>query len=414
MIKRFRFAFLLALGVFLSNAVVHAQAAITGADTVIVFGWWDGAQSTADAKGEVTFELTGTFSGVPSESLRAVDSVLVDTCFAFSSLESLDVVDDTVSNTAYDTIYFMYALQNQGNATDSFTIVAGVRDTTNTNYFSPVDFCWVSDTAGADVIVGYDNNIDSAWYGLLLPQEGIDTFFVRVVLPGPQNAADEDSLRFDVHVRGHYGTGNWDAWPDTVAGWSTVNRVVIDTVDNLWHTHSDPSGQVDTLWDYGDYQMVTNYLTMGAPLVRIRTTAMATGVLPGDTLTYTMYYDNDGAAATEDTGNLVAMFPRGTMYLDTVALNMDLGVGHGLGENINVDYFYNGTWREDMPNASMTSAEYFDTLNAFTGVRFQVPAGIGRHDTTGDAGTDAKQSLTADGTSQDDDAGFVTFKLRIR
>jgi uncharacterized repeat protein (TIGR01451 family) len=279
-----------------------------------------------------------------------------------------------------------------------------------------VDFSWLSDTTGGvDVVVGSDNNKDSAWYGIELPQESVDTFFVRVILPGPLNAADEDSLRFDVHVYGHHGTGTYDSWPDTVAGWGTVKRAIIDTMDNLWHTHDSPLGGVDTLWDYGDYQRVTNYLTISAPLMRLRKTVLAPGHLPGDTITYTVYYDNDGSAATEDTVNIVDMLPRGVMYLDTVALNLD-SAPRSMSDRIDVDYKYGTTgnnWLEDLPGAPGTDG-YFDTLNAITGVRFQVWPGIGAQDTVGDAGADTKEGLVANGTDQDTDAGFVTFKVRIR
>jgi uncharacterized repeat protein (TIGR01451 family) len=393
-----------------------AQTAATGADTVILNGWWDTGDSTAVGQGQMTCELTATgftsvFSGIFRDSI--FDSVRVDTGFAFSSLDSLDVPNDTVANTAYDTIYFRYAIQNQGNATDSFRIVAGVHDTSNARYFTPVDFSLVSDSTGADVLLGTDNSIDSAWGDMTLPQEGADTFLVRVVLPGPLNAADDDSLRFDVHVRGHYGAGTYDAWPDTVAG-GKVKRVIIDTVGNLWHTHDSPGGGVDTMWEYGDYQRVTNYLTINAPILRLRKSVAATGNLPGDTITYRVYYDNDGSADTKDTVNIVDMLPRGVMFLDTIALYIDQGAGHGVGEKIDVDYMYDSTWRETMPVAAVGSDAYFDTLNAFTGVRFQIPAGIGKHDTTGDAGTDTKEGLVANGSNQDADAGFVTFKVRIR
>jgi hypothetical protein len=94
-------------------------------------------------------------------------------------------------------------------------------------------------------------------------------------------------------------------------------------------------------------------------------------------------------------------------------LHMDNGA-RPIGQNISVDYRYGTAWRDNMPNAAVGSSQYFDTLNAFTGIRFQIPPGIGAQDTVGDAGTDTKTGLLANGDSVGKDAGCVTFKVRIR
>jgi uncharacterized repeat protein (TIGR01451 family) len=398
--------FMVIIGCVMTRQAMAQYPAVTGADTVIVNGWWSGTPDTANAKGELTCELTAknfpsVYTGIPESLLTLAESVTVDTGFAFSSLESLLVPNDTVSNTAYDTVYFQYAIQNQANASDSFTVVAGVRDTSNAKYFIPNGFAIVKDTATTHggAVVGTNNGTDSARYKLLLPQEGVDTFLVRIILPGPLNAADEDSLRFDLHVFGHYGKGAWDSWPDTVAG--HVGHVVLDTIGTIWHVHND------TLWDYGDYQRITNYLTVNAPVLRLKKKVNPGGRLPGDTLIYTIYYDNDGSAKTQDTVNIVDMLPFGVMFLDTVGLAMDNGA-RTIGSHILVDYRYGNTWLENKPS----SANAFDTLNAITGIRFQVPPGIGIH--TANGVLDTKTSILADGDSLDTDAGYVTFKVRIR
>jgi hypothetical protein len=141
----------------------------------------------------------------------------------------------------------------------------------------------------------------------------------------------------------------------------------------------------------------------------------STGSLPGATLVYNIFYENDGSAATEDTVNIVDMLPRGVMYLDTVSCWMDSGITHVGSDKVDVDYWYrpDSAWLENLPGTPNTDG-YFDTLNAITGVRFQIPAGIGRNDTTDDAGTDTKTGILGDGDSLDKDAGYVTFKVRIR
>jgi uncharacterized repeat protein (TIGR01451 family) len=296
-----------AVGVLLFlHAAATQAAAITGADTAIVFGKWDGSNNTATQPGEVTFELSSTVTGVPADSLKAADTVRVDSGFAFSSLDSLGVPDDTSMNKAYDTVYFRYAIQNQSNVSDSFSFKAGIQDTANAQYFAPVDFDFVSDTAGADVVAGMSNGVDSAWYGLMLSQESVDTFFVRVVLPGAVNAADGDSLVIGVEGRGHYGSGADDGWP--------LNRVIIDTVGSLWHTRGD------TMRDYGDDQLVTNFLTVSEAQIHLKSLLDKVSVKPGDTLNYAMRYDNDGSAATPSTVSIQQLLPKYVQYVPGSAM----------------------------------------------------------------------------------------------
>jgi hypothetical protein len=264
--------------VLLMSGVTYAQPSgyiPTRAGTTFVNGVFDGAE--ADAASELSITLSGVVNGIPLDSLSASDTITVDTGYAFSSLDSLDIADAT--GTSYDTIYVEYWIQNYGNgASDSFYILATILDTSDVGHFVPRDFdiCRKSDSTE----VGGVLSADSAWYGTNIAQGATDTFLVRVVVPGPDSAADQDSIHIELSVSDKWGTGTDDTWPD----WSATaqSRVVLDT-SGIWYSHTHN----DTIWDYGDTQLDTMRLVIGGANLRIlKTTALMSGTsyLPGDTL----------------------------------------------------------------------------------------------------------------------------------
>jgi len=130
--------------------------------------------------------------------------------------------------------------------------------------------------------------------------------------------------------------------------------------------------------------------------------------LPGDTLWYTVYYDNDGSAATEDTATIIDVLPNGVAFLDTTAMKIDAGgVARGGGDRMWAFYRYDATWQ----NYQSTDLDSLLLINA---VQFRIPQGIGLHDTVGEAGSGTVQGLIADGDSLDSDAGYIKFMVRIR
>jgi uncharacterized repeat protein (TIGR01451 family) len=407
---------LLAVGSAISPTLaagpVHdSSLAVSSAGSTIVNGWYVNDSSAADEYGEMSCELTSAgfpsvFTGIPVDSMQNVDTIQVAVGYAMSSLESLNVADDTTQNTPYDTIFFKYWVQNQGNGPDSIRVVVSINDTNDFGYFTPVDF----DLVGPDssTVLSTALQVDSIQYTVGLAQEGIDTFLVRIVIPGPLTAADEESLRFGVRVLDNNGTGTYDAWPGTLAT-GEMARAVLDTFEfpHLLHTIRDAGATFnDTMWEYGDSQYVENFLTINAPVMRLAKTVNASGALPGDTLTYTIYYDNDGSAWTEDTVNIIDRFPKGIVFLDTISHYLDQGgMARGLSDQMDLEYLINdSTWIEDMPGVP-------ESLLLVTGIKYQIPEGIGRHDTTGG---DQKGNVIADGDSVSRDSGFMRFQVRIR
>ena len=72
-----------------------------------------------------------------------------------------------------------------------------------------------------------------------------------------------------------------------------------------------------------------------------------------------------------------------------------------MADSIDVDYRYGtATWLENEPSTP-------ESLRRITALKFQVPPGVGAQD------TDDPDKAVAD-DSLDDDAGFITFKVRIR
>ena len=211
-------------------------------------------------------------------------------------------------------------------------------------------------------------------------------------------AADEDTLRVAVNVRDSLGTGNWDAWPDTVGGMHTAKRIIIDTLDTWIHTASD-----STLLDHGDNQYDTVFIAIAAPIIRLSKTVSAPSgkILPGDTLTYTIVYDNDGSAETRDTANIIDMLPLGVQFVQIDSLQID-STQVLEPDSIDVDYRIgsNASWNEYLPTTP-------ESLMRVTGLRFQIPPGIGAQS------GDAADKVTADDSS-DTDAGFMRFSVRIR
>ena len=385
-----------------SAGQVTDSTAISQAGSTIVNGWWDDTNADADSAGELTCEISGVYTGIVEDSL---DTITIGQCYAMSSLESLLVPDDTVGNTPYDTIFFQYIVQNQGNGSDSITVDVTINDTSNALYFTPVAFDVVD--VDSSTVISETLEVDSIRYGFNVAQEATDTFLVRFIIPDPSDAADGDSLRFTIHVMDSVGTGHYDAWPGTTAA-GLLTRTVLDTytTHRLLHCHGD------TVWEYGDDQTIQNYLTISSPVMRLKKRAFASGNLPGDTITYSIYYDNDGTSDTEDTVTIVDIFPRGVTMLDTVAVLMDTNstILRGAGDYIDLEYRYRNQWRDTLYTA-VTDAESLLLINA---IKVIIPPGVGAHDTVSEAGSDDNTNTVSDGDSLDADAGYVTFRVRIR
>jgi hypothetical protein len=369
-----------ALVLLLGLSAVSAQVTIpTRAGTTVVFGWWDGTASQADQPGEVTFNLGSVVSGVLADSLVPSDTVVVGSVYSFSSMESL-FVGDFSGAANYDTVEFKYWFQNQSNlATDSFTVQATVVDTSEPGHFTPTDFEILDDTK---VPFGFTNGMDSAAAGIVLAEAATGTFYVRVLIPAIDSAADGDTIQVAVNVRGNKGTGADDNWP-----WG---KEVFDTLGIYLHTNSGK------FMDFGDTQVDTVFIAVGGPVVRVltRTTLVSGSAEPGDTMVYTVYYDNDGSAPTPDSGFVVAYLPEGAAFMDT------LQGTSGNGNPVTTSVQCYGMWIDHIPITQ-------DSLLRITAMKYAIPPGINAQ-----SGGDGTGNLADDST--DVDAGMVKFRVRIR
>jgi uncharacterized repeat protein (TIGR01451 family) len=120
---------------------------------------------------------------------------------------------------------------------------------------------------------------------------------------------------------------------------------------------------------------------------------------PGDTITYTIFYDNDGSEATQDTAIVLDYIPKNAMYLDTLV------GGLYTGGNQRVWWLpKNGTWTLTVPG-------WQDSVVA---LKWQLWPGLGAQSSAGDkTGADSLRGTGVD-TTTGTDAGRIKFKVRIR
>lgn len=119
---------------------------------------------------------------------------------------------------------------------------------------------------------------------------------------------------------------------------------------------------------------------------------------PGDTLEYTVYYDNDNSVATVDTAELIDYLPKYTMFLDTAVCSL-----HTSGTKVVSWMPRNGVWTITKPAKQET----------VTAIRWRISPNIGGQDNTGDK-TGADSAKVGVDTTRGTDSGWVRFRVRIR
>jgi hypothetical protein len=364
------------------------------AETTIVNGIWDGS-TAADAPGELSIQVANVINGIDTDSLRAADSIVVDTGFAFSSLESL-LVPSHSSKRAQDSVCIRYIFQNYGNyASDSFEVYVNITDTASIGHFVPNYFRIVG--SDSNTTRGAAVSLDTAKVRLALAPAAFDTFIVKMRIPKPDSAQDQDTIRIAVRVKDRHCLGTDDSWPNTTI------RAVFDTANQFMHVHESADSS-DTLWDYGDTQRDTVFVAIGGPILRLakRVNAMDGTKRPGDRLIYSIYYDNDGSASSVDTSFIVDYLPTGVAFLDTVTTDA------GNGATIKTYLRHGSDWLDHIPSTATPLGQ--DSLLRISAVRFAIPPGINPQ-----AGTvaDSALQLVAD-DSTGTDAGLIKFRVRIR
>jgi uncharacterized repeat protein (TIGR01451 family) len=160
--------------------------------------------------------------------------------------------------------------------------------------------------------------------------------------------------------------------------------------------------------DNGDQFADTVTLTVGMPVIYFLSQVDKPTAAPGETLTYTMTYDNDGSDSTASAGGgallVRQLLPKFVRYVATTldyATAIHAGGGIAQFSSIALPGTFNqtGAWADANPDSVAGFEVSYDT-------------DIAADDTTGDAGTDLLGS--ADGTIPDPDAGQVTFKVIVK
>jgi uncharacterized repeat protein (TIGR01451 family) len=120
---------------------------------------------------------------------------------------------------------------------------------------------------------------------------------------------------------------------------------------------------------------------------------------PGDTITYTLFYDNDGDVASVDTAEMIDYIPKNSMYIDTLACSLHTG-----GTKRVWWLPRNGVW-------TLTQPARAETVQA---LKWQISPNIGAQSSSGDVtGADSLRGVGVD-TTTGADAGRIKFRVRIR
>lgn len=170
-----------------------------------------------------------------------------------------------------DTVWVPYFLKNLGNNTDSLQVYVNIYNSTMDVMDALIAEDMDGDTAinlmGSDMVVSSTGN-----YGVLLPEDGSRIIFVGVVIP--DTAVDGDSAIYNVMVSDNMGTGSDDMWPSNYPAYTLAP-------------------------DNGDMQNDTFQVSIGMPIIHFATMVSSPTAAPGDTLLYTLSYDNDGSDSTD-------------------------------------------------------------------------------------------------------------------
>jgi uncharacterized repeat protein (TIGR01451 family) len=347
------------------------------------------------------------------------DTVIVDTGFGFSSLDSALLINNggsrLYSKQPLDSINIKIPFQNYSNwaQSDSFSILAFVRKLSGTDSLivpNKMALTVVTDTTTLyGVAPSQVSKNDSAYCKVLRSSGAIDTFMIKVKLPNADTAMSGDTAWVKIVMKGRHCLGTNDNWPHMVS--TGVGTFTLDSTAAVaggvpfLYRHRCNGGVEDTLWDYGDTQSDSFRIIIRAALLRIAKKTTVGGKLPGDTLTYGVYYANKGTDTTRDTAFIVDILPKYVSFVDTIS-----NAPGQAGLSIKTYVQYNGAWLNHIPSKATVAG--VDSLFRITGVRYAVAPGIPKWQGPG-AGEGGANSVTAD-ESTVVDAGLIKYKVRIR
>ena len=336
------------------------------ADSVIVVLPSDG---TVDMAGEGELRIGGTFVADSVAESTVVQQVY--------NMDSIGYNMDMATK-AGDTLWFPYVILNMGNGVDSIGInVVGFNNSMSVG----------------DLLIAQDMNMDSIFnigdtvvdiagsHVWIMPEDAIQNVLLGVVID--TLAIDTDSMSVSVVVTGNMNTGTDDFWPINYPAYILAP-------------------------DNGDLQADTFQVTVGLPVVFFTTQANKSTAVPGDTINYTLQYDNDGSDSTNVVSGLgLFITQRLPQYVTYSPSTFNMTGTHTGGNpsvmfsNVNTPLVYDQAigWADTNPDS-------------VAGFEIQFGADIAANDTTGDGGTDTQGA--ADGSFPDADAGQVTFQVIVK
>jgi uncharacterized repeat protein (TIGR01451 family) len=364
---------------------------------------------TADAMGEISIHMRGAAKAratIPIDSLVKFDTVRVAAGYAFSSSDSIGTFA-AITKTAKDSAFIKIKWQNYSNSKtvpDSFNIYAYADSTGWPNASFAPRYLRIQGTGGADSNAtpapAYTG--DTTRYGVRKAAGAKDTVWVKVCIPGLDSAADGDSIRIVVRIRGNNGTGTNDNWPNTSAT-PVLDSTNTASANAIWHTHqAQGTALQDTVWNYNDTQYDTVKIAVSGPKLKLyKRTRLVNGTArkPGDQIKYTIYYDNDGSSPIVDTTFIVEYLPTDVALVDTDTVASGAGVG------IKTYVLYNGAWLNHLP--SKTTPAGMDSLLRVRAVKFAIAPGIAAQ-----AGDNTSMLRADDSTGTD--AGWIKYRVQLK
>lgn len=261
-------------------------------------------------------------------------------------------------------IYYVFKVSNEGNTTDNLTL--------SLSAFT------------------YTGNSGSAWSAQIIQdddQDGIHDSTETTAINSLTIGEDED-LYFFVEVT-----------PSADAEFNSTGTLTI-TVTSSGSDGDEYTGDNGNTYGGPDSIQFTFTTTACAPLIHVATSqditlaGSSSSPVPGATVKYTVFYDNDGNRAADNVVIVMDIDP------NTVYKAGSAGASPNTGATVTIE-FYDGTaWSTSEPADPSTVQQIRWTIDS-------VAADNSSTD-TGDT------SSTADGTNPDDDAGNIYFEVYIK
>jgi uncharacterized repeat protein (TIGR01451 family) len=246
------------------------------------------------------------------------------------------------------------------------------------NTFTPGSFLIYKDKNMDSLFTaGTDSFLAAASYTAVLAEDAGVPALIGVVVPG--GAADGQFAKLEVNVKGNNKTGTNDAWPASFPAYTLAA-------------------------DFGDWQRDTVQVTVGQAVVAFLSSVDRPSTKPGDTLTYSLRYDNDGSAATVTMPVVRQLLPK---YVRFAANSVNTASMH-TGETGTIVMYSSRSAVTSFSNAASWANANPDSV---AGMEVTFMTILAANDTVGDGGAD---TAGVNGQMPDTDAGRITFKVIVK